>query len=183
MVNIIVVFSNQKDAANMRSLLMRHGHSVVGVCTSGTSVFQMIDQMEGSDGIIVSGFRYQDMTCHELVMDIPDTYQMVVMASPGILNRIEENNIIKVAMPVKSYDFFNTLQELEMAIMRRRRRRKARPKAYTEAERAVLEQAKALLMELKEMTEPEAHRYLQKCSMDNSTGLVETAQMVIRIYT
>ena len=31
------------------------------------------------------------------------------------------------------------------------------------------------------MTEEEAHRYLQKRSMDNGTGIVETAQMVLSI--
>ena len=29
------------------------------------------------------------------------------------------------------------------------------------------------------MTEPEAFRYIQKCSMDSSTNMVETAQMII----
>ena len=36
-------------------------------------------------------------------------------------------------------------------------------------------------MERNNMTEEEAHRYLQKHSMDNSTNLVETAQMVLAI--
>ena len=31
------------------------------------------------------------------------------------------------------------------------------------------------------MTEEEAHRYLQKCSMDSGANLVETAQMVLSI--
>ena len=31
------------------------------------------------------------------------------------------------------------------------------------------------------MTEEEAHRYIQKCSMDSGTNLVETAQMVISL--
>lgn len=31
------------------------------------------------------------------------------------------------------------------------------------------------------MTEEEAHRYLQKHSMDNGTGMVETAQMVLAL--
>ena len=29
------------------------------------------------------------------------------------------------------------------------------------------------------MTEEEAHRYLQKCSMDSGTNMVETAMMVL----
>ena len=31
------------------------------------------------------------------------------------------------------------------------------------------------------MTETEAHRYIQKCSMDSGTNMVETAQMVMRL--
>ena len=29
------------------------------------------------------------------------------------------------------------------------------------------------------MTEEQAHKYIQKCSMDSGTNLVETAQMVL----
>ena len=36
-----------------------------------------------------------------------------------------------------------------------------------------------MLMERNRMSEEEAHRYIQKCSMDSGTSLVETAQMVL----
>ena len=39
------------------------------------------------------------------------------------------------------------------------------------------------MMERNRMTEPEAHKYLQKCSMDSGTNLVETAQMVLTLLT
>ena len=32
------------------------------------------------------------------------------------------------------------------------------------------------------MTEEEAYRYLQKCSMDSGTGLTETAQMALAMF-
>lgn len=183
MVNIVVVFPNQKDGTNIRNLLVRHGHTVVAVCTSGAAVNQVIDQMEGSDGIIVSGFRYQDMTYSDLLADIPDTWQMVVMASPGNLNHIYEYNVVKIPMPVKAYDLFTALQAIESTVLRRRKKRRERPKERSSAEKALLEHAKSLLMKARNMTEVEAHRYIQKCSMNNGTNLVETAQMVIEIYS
>ncbi len=183
MVNIIVVFSNQKDAVNIRNLLVRHGHSVVAVCTNGAAVNQALDQMEGSDGIVVSGFRYPDMTYSELLGNLPDTYQMVVMASPGNLGHIDEDHVVKIPMPVKAYDLFNTLQAIETVILRRRRKRREKPKERTPEEKALLERAKRVLIREKNMTEREAHRYMQKCSMDNGTNLIETAQMVIDIYS
>ena len=43
-------------------------------------------------------------------------------------------------------------------------------------------EAKRILMDRNRMTEPQAHRYLQKCSMDSGTSLPESAAMVIRLY-
>ncbi len=45
MIGIIVVFPNQKDAVNIRNLLMRNGHQVLAVCTTGAAAIQAIDQM------------------------------------------------------------------------------------------------------------------------------------------
>ena len=64
-------------------------------------------------------------------------------------------------------------------IERRRKKRKSRPKERSEADKRVLQEAKSLLMERNGMTEEEAHRYIQKCSMDSGTNLVETAEMVL----
>ena len=37
-------------------------------------------------------------------------------------------------------------------------------------------------MKQKGMTEEEAHRYLQKRSMDNGTNMVETSYMVLQVF-
>lgn len=64
---------------------------------------------------------------------------------------------------------------------RRRRRLKARPKERSEEEKKIIADAKRLLMERNHMTEEEAHRYMQKCSMDSGNSLVETARMVFAL--
>lgn len=46
-------------------------------------------------------------------------------------------------------------------------------------EEALIREAKEVLMGRNHMGEREAHRYLQKCSMDSGTNPVETAQMVL----
>lgn len=45
---------------------------MVTVCTNGAAVSQAVDQMEGSDGIVVSGYKYRDMTYSDLLADLPD---------------------------------------------------------------------------------------------------------------
>ena len=44
-------------------------------------------------------------------------------------------------------------------------------------------QAKAILMEVNLMTEAEAHRFLQKRSMDTGAKLADTARLVLEHYT
>ena len=40
-----------------------------------------------------------------------------------------------------------------------------------------------MLMEKNNMTEQEAFRYIQKCSMDSGNTMVESATMVMSIFT
>lgn len=84
-------------------------------------------------------------------------------------------------MPLKVHELLDTLQMMERGILRTRRKTKAGVKGRSEEERALISRAKELLMTRNHMTEEEAHRYIQKCSMDSGTNLVETAQMVIAL--
>ena len=82
-------------------------------------------------------------------------------------------------MPLKVHELLSTLEMMAAGIERRRKKRKSRPKERSEADKRVLQEAKSLLMERNGMTEEEAHRYIQKCSMDSGTNLVEAAEMVL----
>ena len=59
---------------------------------------------------------------------------------------------------------------------------RSQPRKRDEEEQKVVDEAKRILMELNNMSEPEAHRYIQKCSMDSGNSFVESASMVIAIY-
>jgi response regulator NasT len=84
-------------------------------------------------------------------------------------------------MPLKVHDLLGTLEMMVQSQQRIRRKQRAMPKERSEEEKNLIAEAKALLMERNHMTESEAHRYMQKCSMDSGTNLVETAQMVISL--
>ena len=48
-----------------------------------------------------------------------------------------------------------------------------------EKEQKTIDDAKALLMERNHLSEEEAHKYIQKLSMDSGNNLVETAEMIL----
>ncbi len=53
------------------------------------------------------------------------------------------------------------------------------PVQRCEEDRRLVERAKERLMERQSMTEAEAHRYLQKRSMDSGVRLVDVARLVL----
>lgn len=179
MANIIVVFPKIEDAKNIRNLLVRYGFSVSAVCTTGAQAISTADGLD--DGIVVCGYRFPDMLYSDLHEDLPSHFEMLLVASQKYLSECANQNIVTVSMPIKVHDLIDTLQMMADAIARRRRKRKAVPRGRSDEERALITRAKELLMERNNLTEEEAYRYIQKCSMDSGTNMVETAQMVLSI--
>ena len=82
MVNIIVVFPKLEDAKNIRNLLARNGYSVIGVCCTGAQVLQITDNLE--DGIVICGYRFNDMMYADLRESLASSFQMLLVASMHI---------------------------------------------------------------------------------------------------
>ena len=57
------------------------------------------------------------------------------------------------------------------------------PRQRSPEEQKIIDTAKHMLMEKNNMTEQEAFRYIQKCSMDSGNTMVDSATMVMSIFT
>lgn len=84
-----------------------------------------------------------------------------------------------LSMPLKVNDLISTVGMMCDGIQRRRRKAKLKPRERSPEEEADIRAAKELLMARNHMTEEEAHRYLQKCSMESGTNIAETARMAL----
>ena len=104
------------------------------------------------------------------------------MASAQKLEDCTDNDIVCLSMPVKSADLLDTVQMMTHSYIRRKKRERNKPKIRTEQERTIINRAKVLLMDRNNMTEEEAHRYIQKTSMDSGTNIVEMAEMILSSY-
>ena len=180
MENIIVVFPKDEDAKKIRNLLVKNGLNVDAVCTSGAQALEYLNIF--NEGILICSYRLQDMYYTGLNEMLPDHFEMLLLASKG--HWMEENGkkVMKLGTPVKTFDLINTIHMMFEAQARRRKKERLVPKVRTEEEKGIIKQAKGLLMDRNHMTEDEAHKYLQKCSMDSGNSLVESAEMVICLY-
>lgn len=180
MANIIVAFSKPEDAKSIKNILMRNGFDVVAVCNSGAQAISSLDGL--NSGILVCGYRFRDMIFSELKRLLPENFDLLLVASPDKWSGQELVNMVCLPMPLRVHDLVTTLEMMcESQRRRKKKQRQQTPPGRSEEEREIIDEAKRLLIERNQMSEEEAHRYIQKCSMTSGCNLVETAQMVISL--
>ena len=179
MAGVIVVFPKAEDAKSIRNLLVRNGYEVSAVCTSGAQALSVADRL--GTGVVVCGYKYPDMMYEELHENLSDSFAMLLVASARAIGEGVAEGVVSVTIPLKVHELLGSLDMVLHQIARRKKKRRVMPPQRSEQDRKDIQEAKRLLMERNHMTEEEAHRYLQKTSMDSGTNLVETAQMLLTL--
>ncbi len=175
MTNVVVVFPKLEDAKNLKNLLVRNGYDVAAVCTTGAQAVHWADGLV--NGILLSAYKLPDMMYSELKEYLPAGFEMILLASRNHVAECED--VITVPMPFAIRDLLDTMETTAQAVLRRKRKLRSQPMQRNEADKKVIEEAKAMLMEKKHMTEEDAHRYIQRVSMEGGNNLVETARMLL----
>lgn len=168
---LVVAFANENAQLRVRRMLESSGRWPTGYYVSGANAIRAVRKL--GSAVIICGFRLKDMTASELGHHLLGIANLLVLSSTANLSFCEGKNLYKLAAPAKKSDFFELLdflQELEY--------KHARPCRPAE-ERRLIEQAKEFLMEHRGMTEAEAHRFLQKTSMDAGNRMEETARHIL----
>ena len=79
MISVIVAFPKLEEARSIKNLLVRNGIDVIAACTTGAQVMNLTDDLDY--GIVVSGYKFVDMMYSELLECIPETFNMLLVAS------------------------------------------------------------------------------------------------------
>ena len=179
MTNVIVAFARQEDGKRIRDVLVKSGFLTVILCTCGAQVLSRAAMLE--QGIVVCGYRFKDMSCIQLREQLSARFELLLAASCSCPGADEAREIVFLPAPFSVRDLVGTIRMMEQG-QKREGRKRGRATERSEQEKSLLESAKRILMERNGMSEPMAHRYLQKCSMDSGVSLPESAAMVIRLY-
>lgn len=177
MTRIIIAFPKAENGKNIKNILVRNGYQVVCVCTSGAQVLQEANGLQ--DGLLICTYRLADMIYHELVDCLPPGFETIVISKKEQWEENGRSDIVGLSVPLKVHELLSTVEMVAYNLERKRRKRRSAPRKRTKEEQDLIDRAKGILMERNQMTEEDAHRYLQKTSMDNGTSFTETAQMIL----
>lgn len=177
--NIIIVFPKIENAKSVRSILQKGGYTVDAVCCTGAQALRAAADLDS--GIIISTYRLKDMVYSELHEYLAPRYDMLLIGSESQIAQRETADIVGLSTPLKVRELLQTVEMMSGEYVRKKKKRKQSPRTRTAEEKHAIAEAKVLLMERNHLSEEEAHRYLQKRSMENGTGMLETAQMIVSL--
>lgn len=171
---IIVGFEGERTLSRICEILETSGIRIYGACRSGAEVMRKINGTDGA--IVLCGYKLLDITAEALYADMPPGFQMLMLANREQLEMCESDGIFKLPAPVKRNDLTDTLNML-LALSKKQGKHQAVQR--TEEETALIRQAKELLMDRNCMTEEQAHRFIQKRSMDTGAKMIQTAKLIL----
>lgn len=170
MAKIIVGFSNRQALSKISAALERSGFSVFRQCLTGNEVMRAFSLCQ--DGVLVCGARFPDRTADQIAEDLDSRAVILVADRPERLEMCEHTEIAKLAMPF-------SLSELTRAVEERVAEHDARMPRRSEADRETVERAKERLMLEHGLTEAEAHRHMQRLSMQRGIKMAECARRIL----
>lgn len=168
--DVFVAFPNKNTALAVAKTAMSAGFNVACAVLSANALRQKLGYYDG--GIVICGCRFSDANINELLQDIPETFGIILIGTPDMLNNCDCERAVKLAVPI------NTAQLVCYMDMLRPEPSNAH-RSRSPEDRAIIDKAKRFLINHYNMTEPQAHKYLEKKSMETGRTLAETAKRIL----
>ena len=172
--NIIVAFEAEENRRRIVDMLESGGIHVGNTCRSGAEVIRIVNKIGG--GLVVCGFKLKDMTAADLADNLSGIATLLTIASPMRMQLCDKENVFKLPTPITKSDLMASVRM--MSQVEQKYYKTALPGRDPEEEK-LIKMAKELLMDRNLMTEEEAHRFIQKRSMNTGSKMVETARVII----
>lgn len=171
---ILIAMPKQQDSNQIAELLQRSGiWQQTVICGSGNEVLRYAAERDVS--LVICTKRLSDMGYEELSTYLPNNVSILLLTKDAGLVPFT-NSVVRVLMPFKVTDLINTVNTLipENNPKRTKVKRERSPE-----EKRIIDEAKMILMNRNNMSEPEAFRFIQKLSMNTGKTLLAAAQMVL----
>ena len=174
METVIVAFENQAMCQRFADLLESTATAKCLSCHSGNQVRRFLNQQQVY--CVVCGPHLTDGPAEWLYEDLPPTCSLLLVGPQHVLDACSGLDIFKLPTPIRKEEAVSTVRLLLQ--FGHRIERLLKPKRGG-AEQELVDKAKKQLMEQAGMTEAEAHKTLQKMSMDAGLRLAQMARQVI----
>lgn len=173
MEKVIVAFEQESQGRRLQELLESGGVAACVVCRSGDEVRRLL--AEKHCVCVICSPRLADGPAEWLCPDVPPCCSMLMVGPQHQLDLCSDPDVYRLPTPIRREEAILTVRLLLQ--FSHRLEKLSRPKRGA-AEQQEVDRAKRRLMERKGVSEEEAHRLLQRRSMDEGKSLAQTARKV-----
>ncbi len=171
---IITAFTKDELSQKIKKILAGSGIHVSAVCRSKAEIIRNTADIDS--GLLITGYKLSDATADMIYEDLPNGFSMMVLASAAQSGMIANPDIFIQTLPVNAVELASSVNIL---LKHKYKSVKENAPARKAEDKKIIERAKLLLMERNMMTEEQAHRFIQKHSMDAGMSMVNMAKMIL----
>lgn len=182
-IRICLALSQIEEMKKFKLFLSQQGFSIIDESTDGSAALRNIKTLHPD--LIIADADLQGISGIKLaeILDEEDIAPVIVITSSneGLwMNSGQPQNVAFLRRPITKAGLLQTIQ-LSLISYQKQKQLKDEIKRLKEQleDRKLIENAKGIIMAKFGMTEKEAHRLLQKKSMDTGTPLRELAKAII----
>ncbi len=174
MERIVLAFSKNETAEKIKTMLDGSGCDVCMICHSKAELMRFIADLD--EVLIIMGYKLPDGVADDVCADLREGQRLMSIVKADRQIEIYNPDIFIVTLPISRQILINAIETFVGIIERIKHRAKR-----TREEEKIICDAKAYLMEHHMMTEEQAHRFIQKRSMDVGAKFIDTARQILGI--
>lgn len=171
---IVLAFSKDDTAEKLRRMLNSGGHDVIAVCHSHAEILRTISELD--EVLVIMAYKLPDAVADDVAYSMSEKQKLISLVRAERRDMIRNEDILTVPLPVNRQELLSAIDMLWGTIERIKHRAKR-----SEEEQKIIEKAKLFLMENYQMSEAQAHRFIQKRSMDSGEKFIDTARTILEI--
>jgi hypothetical protein len=171
MSRIIIAGASEVSRAQLNRLLTASGFSVFRQCASGGALRRTLTECE--DGVVILAGGLSDCPPDDLASDFGAGFQLLLIARPEALEACESPRVFRLTYPCPGSAVVGAVEILSQLHAMRLPRRSG-------GDRALVEDAKRLLMRRDGIDEPTAHRRMQVHAMRHNMKMTDYAAQLLQ---
>lgn len=171
MARIIIAGASDVTRSQLNRRLTASGFGIFRLCASGGELRRTLTECE--DGVVILAGGLADCLPDDLACDFGASFQLLLIARPETLESCESPRVFKLAYPCPGSAVVGAVEMLSQLHSMRLPRRVGEG-------RALVEDAKRLLMDREGIDEPTAHRRIQLYAMRHNMKMTDYAAQLLQ---
>ena len=161
-------------------MISSYGFDVIGICSSGSETMRKAREMQPS--LVIVSYKLNDMMGSDLANNLGTFCGVILLATEGQkewLNTLDDD-VVVMTYPINKAAF---VQAIDIMVRMQCRigslTRRIHELTHSIEDKQLIDRAKRHLMQIHDIQEYEAHRQLQKLSMDSGQRMADVARIIL----